>query len=86
MGCAKCGGGRTGKKCCLCSKDKALEKFKWGTSRLICRRCKDRMEKQMIEQEIMILRTRTLLSGKDFNVKDLKKWKKYWYAKSVEKI
>lgn len=85
MGCSKCGGGnKSAKKCCLCGKPKG--QFLWGNQRKICRKCKKKMEAEMIENENMAIRTRTLLAGKDFNWKELEKWKKYWYAKSVEKL
>lgn len=86
MGCAKCGGGGTGKRCCLCSLEKAENKYKWGATRIVCRKCKEKMEREMKENENFAIRTRTLLAGKNFEWKDLEKWKKYWYVQSVEKL
>ena len=80
MPCAKCGQG-TGKQCCLCQNNKG--QFKWGTIRVICRRCKDKQEATMIEYEKQVIRTRTLLAGHNFEWRDYEKWKKYWCAQNV---
>jgi len=87
MGCARCGGGkRRSQRCCLCGSTSYMKKYKWGNKRIICSKCKKKQQELMIENENMAIRTRTLLAGKDFSWQELEKWKKHWYAKSVEKL
>lgn len=82
MGCAKCGGS-SGDSCCLCQRGSGV--YKWGANKKICTNCKNKQTQDMQENERMAIRTRTLLAGFDFSWKDLRKWKKHWCAKSVEK-
>lgn len=69
MGCAKCGGKKTGKRCCLCGKIKASATYPWGTNRVICRQCKEREEKLVKERKFLAERAEVLLSGKDYKVR-----------------
>lgn len=72
MGCSKCGGGKSGTHCNLCS-NSSNKYYPWGTTRKVCWRCHDRMVAAIAEHKMQIDRISNLLAGKDWVKKDYEK-------------
>ena len=62
MGCASCGKGSNGIRCCLCSlfSNKA---YPWGAHRKICWRCKEIQERLLKERTERNKKVKKLLAG-----------------------
>lgn len=73
MACKSCGRKLAGMRCCLCGRNVRVPATPWGTKRKICSYCKEKQITFIQERLDMNKRAETLMKGKDYVKKKLKK-------------